>query len=274
MYLYNQESTTYNRNFQLIFAMLTTTAACTMSAMEQEDIGAKIAKAREEAGLSQSDLARELGISPQAVQKWESGGKPRPNRLSQIAAILGTSVRNLIRNTPYEEAFAVDLPIDEVALTEAKARAKAERRETRQIEKAAYVGKLPLISWVQAGDWSEIVDNFHPGDAEDWILCPFNHGPSAFILRVVGESMYDPSGPKSYAPGDYIAVDPSREAVNRSMVVVRLLDDEKATFKQLIVDPDGTKMLKALNPNWPKPFIEINGNAKIVGTVIGKWVPE
>lgn len=135
-------------------------------------------------------------------------------------------------------------------------------------------GKLPLISWVQAGDWAETVDNFAPGDAEEWIPCPFKHGENAFILRVVGESMYDPGGPKSYAPGEYIAVDPTREADNRSMVVVKLTDDNKATFKQLIVDPDGTKMLKALNPNWPKQFIEINGNARIVGVVIGKWVSE
>lgn len=43
-------------------------------------------------GLSQSDLARALQVSPQAVQKWEAGGMPRPSRLADIAAALGVSV--------------------------------------------------------------------------------------------------------------------------------------------------------------------------------------
>ena len=135
-------------------------------------------------------------------------------------------------------------------------------------------GKLPLISWVQAGNWTEAIDNFQPGDAEDWIPCPFNHGPNAFILRVLGESNYDPTGPKSYAPGDFIAVDPAREPVNRSMVVVRIDHEDRATFKQLLMDDDGTMLLKALNPNWPNAVFPMPKGSRIVGVVIGKWIPE
>lgn len=236
--------------------------------MDQEDIGKRIARIRESKDMNQSDLARAIGVSPQAVQKWEAGGKPRFNRLKEIAETLGVTLRGLIAGTPYEQALSDqsflsdgELPRNVKFLKPSKSSAPAP-------------GKLPLISWVQAGEWAEAIDQFAPGDAEDWIFCPFNHSKDSFVLKVVGESMYDPGGQKSYAPGDYVAVDPQREAVNRSMVVVKLIDDNKATFKQLIIDPDGTKMLKALNPNWPKPFIEINGNARIVGVVIGKWVPE
>lgn len=134
-------------------------------------------------------------------------------------------------------------------------------------------GKLPLISWVQAGAWAEIVDNFQVGDAEDWILWPANTGPNAFVLRVVGESMYDPNGPKSYAPGDLIAVDPAKEPTNRCMVVVRIDHEDKATFKQLLIDGD-TMMLKALNPNWPNRIFPMPAGSRIAGVVIGKYVPE
>ncbi len=134
-------------------------------------------------------------------------------------------------------------------------------------------GRLPLISWVQAGMWTEAINNFQAGDAEDWIPCPFPHGPEAFILRVVGESNYDPTGPKSYAPGDFIAVDPSRNPVNRSMVVVRLDHEDKATFKQLLID-DGVYLLKALNPSWPNQVFPMPPGSRIVGVVIGKWIPE
>lgn len=135
-------------------------------------------------------------------------------------------------------------------------------------------GKLPLISRVQAGAWTQIVDNFQPGDAEEWIPCPFNHGPNAFVLRVEGTSMYNPGGDKSYADGEFIAVDPSREARNRSMVVVRENGDQSATFKQLLIEPDGTYLLQALNPNWPRRIMPMPENSEIVGVVIGKWVQE
>lgn len=235
--------------------------------MEQEEIGARIAQEREKRNMSQSELARALGVTPQAVQKWESGGAPRFNRLKAVAAALSMAVQDLVKGTLYEQGLQFEADNDDE-------RAQKKRVKPIQRTPADLIGKLPLISWVQAGDWSQIVDNFHAGDAEDWIPVPFNHGPNAFCLRVVGESMFDPAGAKSYAPGEFIAVDPRRQPENRSMVVVKLTDDDKATFKQLIIDPDGTRMLKALNPNWPRPFIEINGNATIVGVVIGKWVPE
>lgn len=135
-------------------------------------------------------------------------------------------------------------------------------------------GQLPLISWVQAGNWNETVDNFHPGDADEWIYCPFKHSENAFVLKVVGQSMYNPGGDRSYNDGDYIAVDPQREPVNGSMVVVRMDDEHTATFKQLLVEPNGDKMLMALNPAWPNRIMRVGNNATICGVVIGKWTDE
>ena len=130
-------------------------------------------------------------------------------------------------------------------------------------------GLVPLISWVQAGAWCAIVDNFAPGDAEDWLPCPRNFGPYTFALRVRGVSME----PK-YQDGDIIFVDPDADATHGKNVVVRLDDEHEATFKQLVVEGE-QKMLRALNPDWPGPkLIPINGNATICGVVIGKWVPE
>lgn len=239
--------------------------------MEYDQIGARIAAEREKRGLSQSDLARAVGLSPQAVQKWESGGQPRFKRLQDVAAALGMEVKDLVKGTAYEAALQSADVLPDVIV--AKERLRQRREAIEKSSGPATTGKLPLISWVQAGEWAEIVDNFHPGDAEDWIPVPFNHGPNAFCLQVVGESMYDPTGPKSYAPGDFIAVDPSREPQNRSMIVIRVDHEEKATFKQLLLDGD-TMMLKAINPQWPTPLMPVPPGSRIVGTVIGKWVTE
>lgn len=130
--------------------------------------------------------------------------------------------------------------------------------------------RVPLISSVQAGNWGNIIDSFQPGDAEDWLFYPKKLGPSAFALRVSGVSME----PK-YQHGDIIFVDPDVAAEHGKNIVVRLDEEDQATFKQLIVEEDGQKFLKPLNPDWPGPkLIPINGNATICGVVIGKWVPE
>jgi SOS-response transcriptional repressor LexA len=134
-------------------------------------------------------------------------------------------------------------------------------------------GKVPLISSVQAGAWSEIVDNFQPGDASEWIPCPAKHGPHTFALTVEGESMSNPGAHPSYEPGSIIFVDPGRSAQPGDRVVVRLEAQEQATFKQYL-EEDGRKFLRAINPDWRPKFIEIDGDATICGVVIGKWVPE
>ena len=130
-------------------------------------------------------------------------------------------------------------------------------------------GKVPLISHVQAGEWSEIIDNFQPGDAEEWFPCPICHSKKTFALRVHGESMYNPHSHPSFREGDLIFVDPERSAVNGSLVVVRLEDEKEATFKKLIIEGD-KKYLKALNPAWPEPMIKISSEATICGVVIFK----
>lgn len=131
------------------------------------------------------------------------------------------------------------------------------------------LGRVPMISWVQAGAWSEIIDNFLPGEAEEWLPCPVKHSEKTFVLRVRGPSMHNPHGRPSFQDGDLIFVDPDRDAIQGSLVVVRLDDVNEATFKQLVIEGE-KKYLRALNPAWPEQIIQINGNATICGVVIFK----
>ncbi|MDR0672748.1 MAG: hypothetical protein LBF93_03595 [Zoogloeaceae bacterium] len=131
------------------------------------------------------------------------------------------------------------------------------------------IGRVPLISWVQAGEWMEIVDTFAPGQADDWLSCPVTHSSSAFVLRVRGESMLNPNSKPSFHDGDLIFVDPERPAENGSLVVVRLDDAREATFKKLIIEGEH-RYLRALNPIWPEPMIHITSNATICGVVFFK----
>lgn len=49
----------------------------------------RLAKLREETGLSQSDVARFLGVAPSNVSRWESGVvRPSADRAAQILELL------------------------------------------------------------------------------------------------------------------------------------------------------------------------------------------
>lgn len=61
--------------------------------MDPKMVGAQIAMLRKEKGLTQNDLGERLGISFQAVSKWERGETlPDTGILLDLADVLGTTV--------------------------------------------------------------------------------------------------------------------------------------------------------------------------------------
>jgi len=117
--------------------------------------------------------------------------------------------------------------------------------------------KVPLISFVQAGAFTEAIDNFAPGDADEWIDLPCPAGPNAFALRVVGDSM-EPS----FHAGMLLIVDPALSPEQNDFVIAKNGDNE-ATFKQLVNDGNDW-YLRPANPRYPiKPL----GTSRIIGVV-------
>ena len=257
---------------------------------EAQHIGTRIRELRLKHGLTLQEVADEFGISRASVSEWESGrSKPDAAKLAKLSFILQVPVLYLLEGDT-SVPTSTGPSFVESATTEGR-RPRTSLRGIRSVEGFTPakqspdivdnpesnitewpVGKLPLISWVQAGDWSEIVDNFQPGDAEEWIACPFPSGRHGFVLRVVGDSMYNPSGDLSFREGDFISVNPDWEAKHRSLVIARH-NGEKATFKQLLIDENDGPMLFALNPNWPRRYIPLDKHTEIIGVVTGQWRP-
>src|SRR6516165_9837293 len=60
-------------------------------------IGNRIALLRKERGLTGEKFAEHLGVSPQAVSKWENGKcLPETALLPAVAALLGTSIDSIL----------------------------------------------------------------------------------------------------------------------------------------------------------------------------------
>ncbi len=190
-------------------------------------LGKRVKEERKKLGYTQIKLSEVSGITQQTLQKIEDGTTKNPRNIEALAKAL--------QSAPEYLRFGISDNINNNVAPGPTIKATA-----------------PLISWVQAGAWSEISE-IKAYDAERF-MCPVNCSDLTFVLKVQGISME----PK-FDEGDLIFVDPEAECIHGSYVVARLDDDNQATFKQLIIE-GGHKFLKAANPNWPEQLIPINGN--------------
>lgn len=126
--------------------------------------------------------------------------------------------------------------------------------------------KIPLISYVQAGVWTEAVDSFHPGDADDWLLTDLELSGLAFALQIKGDSMLP-----EFNPGDRVIIDPDVAPQPGDFVVAKN-GHEEATFKKYrprSVDANGNTIfeLVPLNEDYASIRSDITP-VKIVGTMV------
>lgn len=126
--------------------------------------------------------------------------------------------------------------------------------------------KIPLISYVQAGSWTDTIDPYHPGDAHEWLLTDLELSEYAFGLEIKGNSMAP-----EFNPGDRVIIDPAVSPRPGDFVVAKN-GEEEATFKKY--RPRGRNEkgeqvieLAPLNPDYESmrsditPFI-------IIGTMV------
>ncbi|PSU83343.1 phage repressor protein [Photobacterium kishitanii] len=126
---------------------------------------------------------------------------------------------------------------------------------------------VPLIKWVQAGNWTEVIKQ---PDSLELYPCPIKCSPGTFALKVKGNSMLP-----RFEEDDLIFVDPTKiDGINGKFVLAMINDSHEPTFKQVEVI-DNKEFLKALNPEYPPEirFMKINGNCRIIGTVISHVKP-
>ena len=65
--------------------------------MDQQKIGAVIRKARLKQGLTQAQLGAALGLTPQAISKWETGkGGPDLSLAGELSRLLGLRLEDLL----------------------------------------------------------------------------------------------------------------------------------------------------------------------------------
>jgi len=130
---------------------------------------------------------------------------------------------------------------------------------------------LPLIDFIQAGDWRNSSSRNEMGIRESIPVYGSAFSDNAFALTVKGESMH----PK-YKEGDVIFVDPDVPLKPGDLVVAKLDQETAATFKKYKsrgFDDNNSEIIELSPINEDYPTLKINSKnpGHIIGKVVGRF---
>ncbi len=200
-----------------------------------DSVGQRIKQLRKVTKSSQKTVGKYCGVSDVAVGYWEKDvNTPNGEALAKLAKFFNTSVDYILYGTRFEDTLITTMR------------------------------RIPVLSWVQAGAFTESSPAEIFEEAETWIETTTHLSSEAFALRVRGDSMTNPSGLPTIPEGALAIVDVGIPVENGKIVVARLEGTNEATIKKLVIDGP-SKFLVPLNPRYPN--IPINGNCIIIGVV-------
>ena len=219
--------------------------------MATSTFGERLKECRREAKLTQPQVAKRVGMSQTNLSELENDKYPTSSFTPSLASLYNVEAIWLSEGRgpkyrPHVKDFTHNTPLGNVEL-------------------AALKGEVKLISWVQAGQWQAVVDNYAPGDGEEAIPTTVPVKRHTYALRVKGDSMTNPYGWPSFPEGMVIIVEPEMDFQPNDFVIIKNGDDE-ATFKQLVKD-GSTWYMKPLNPRYP--ILPLSEEATICGVVRG-----
>jgi SOS-response transcriptional repressor LexA len=214
--------------------------------MSPMTLAERIREAINHSAKSQAQIASETGKSPGAVTQWLDGST-KSLRADTAAA--------LERATGYNAAWLVTGNGTKLAAN------------ISNVAPTPIGGRpIPLISYVQAGVWTDVVDNYAPGDADEFLLTDLELSGNAFALEIKGDSMLT-----EFKPGDRVIIDPAVAPQPGDFVVAKNGEDE-ATFKKYrprSVNERGDVVfeLVPLNEDYPSMRSDV-APIRIVGTMV------
>ena len=140
------------------------------------DIGRKIKALREKNGKSQEDLALDLGVSRQTINKWETNkAQPNTENIKALCSIFAVSSEYFLGTE------ISDTNVD-VAETAATVQNKSKRKRRILIACAIAVGLLCIISTFGSVIWGFSVFSSNTGDN---VVATHNVEIAGFILLLI-----------------------------------------------------------------------------------------
>lgn len=209
-------------------------------------VGARITRAIDESGIPAAEIARQVGVSSQAINGWKKTGKIEKNNLTALARITGFRSEWILTGNPPER---VEQP-------------------------GRAIRYLPIISSIQAGKPKEAIEAYLQGGGfetvpvNDYPECSTELSSYAFALRVEGDSM-SPEIPE----GSTVIIDPEQSVRPGDVVAAKIQREDAVTLKRFRdrgLDPNGLPLFELVptNPNYPVISVSAHNPGKIIGPVV------
>lgn len=207
--------------------------------MQIETLGQRIRARRKELKLTQQQIAKAIkGISHVAISQWESDTtKPNAENIFDLAIALECDLAWLLKG----------------------------EGKVSKARPATQGTKVPVISYVQAGQWTEICDRLDTSGYE-YLITDLDISECGFALEITGDSM-EPD----FLAGDYVIIDPNIQPIAGEFVVA-INGSYEATFKKfrpIEIDEFGRQQFELipLNPDYAKMSSE-KQQIQIIGTMV------
>lgn len=201
-------------------------------------LGENLRKIRKAKKMTQAVLSQKSGVNQSVISDLETGNARNTGFVVELATALGVTAEELKKGVDTSDLIASNVAVIKPNMA-------------------------PVLSWVQAGTMTS-VEAVDMSQVEEWLPIPDGDCEKCFYLKVQGLSNYP-----EFHEGDYILVDPTLpfgDMNSGDIIVVRKFDD--ATFKRLVIEPDGTKYLQAINPEFKPNIIPLDENCEFVGEVV------
>lgn len=230
----------------------------------------RLKQARLHAAKTQGEVAEAVGMSQPAYQALESGRNKKSAFLPEIAKFLDADV-HWLKSGGDETINQQSQSQNQNAQSQTQSRGKPQDPDFNNLiprhDGLPASRQTPVISWVQAGDYTAVL-SVDMSNVIEWI--PYNPrvGLYGFALIVKGVSM-EPM----FNHGDRIYVNPGfqlDELHTGDLVIMSCDGDNEATFKELVAE-DGEYYLRPLNPNWRTQLMPVNEHCRLVGKVVGRF---
>ena len=201
-------------------------------------LGENLRKIRKAKKMTQAVLSQKSGVKQSVISDLETGNARNTGFVVELATALGVTAEELKKGVDTSDLITSNVAVIKPNMA-------------------------PVLSWVQAGTMTN-VQAVDMSQVEEWLPIPDGDCEKCFYLKVQGLSNYP-----EFHEGDYILVDPTlpfSDMNSGDIIVVRKFDD--ATFKRLVIEPDGTKYLQAINPEFKPNIIPLDENCEFVGEVV------
>ncbi len=224
----------------------------------------KVRAWREAHKINTTEAAKLIGhgVSRQNLEQFESGEVKQPRYSIHLAKAIGVSMEQLFDKTlswPLAGEVTTQTSKSVIAAKNEGAYNTSHYKQTLKV--------VPVFDDVPEQPVN--LNEPHHYSLLKHVVAPCDLSDGGYALRVIGDSMLNPTGSPSFPAGSLIFVDPNIKPEPGHFVVGTVPGAESFVFKKLISDA-GQRYLESLNPKFnliPVPF-----GFDIRGVVVGMMI--